>query len=71
MAKRGWPAEAWRRIAAGATETRRVDGDHAGLVGKNRIEIDLANLGKIRHQLRQLDQKERDRASWSAAGTLR
>ena len=40
----------------------RVDGDDAGLVGENRIEIDLADLGKIGHKLRQLDQKKLDGA---------
>ncbi len=35
-----------------------VDGDDAGLVGQHRIEIDLADLGKIRGELRQLDQEK-------------
>ena len=37
-----------------------VDRDDAGLVGENRIEIDLADLGKIRCELRELDQEKSD-----------
>ena len=62
MAKRGLPEN--RRGAAFDRRDRhpRVDGDDAGLVGKHRIEIDFANLGKIGHELRQLDQEKLDRA---------
>ena len=39
-----------------------IDGDNAALVGQHGIEIELAQLGQIGGQLRQLDQQQRDRA---------
>jgi hypothetical protein len=37
-----------------------IDGDEAVLVGQNGVEIELAQLGQIGRELRQLDQQERD-----------
>ena len=58
IAKRGLPAALPRRFSNRRDRHPRIDRDHAGLVGKHRIEIDLADLGKIRHELRELHQQE-------------
>ena len=67
-AKRGWP------LALPAVVRRHrhagIDRDHAGLVGQQRIDVELADLGHVGRQLRQLHQDERDAPS-SAAGTSR
>ncbi len=50
-----------RRAAArrldGSHRDAGIDGDQAVLVGQDGIEIELAQLGQIRRQLRQLDQQ--------------
>ena len=38
-----------------------IDRDHAGLVGEQRIEIELAHLRQVGGELRELDQQQRDR----------
>ena len=62
MAKRGWPDGACGLPFHRRDRDARVDGDDAGLVGENRIEIDLADFRKIGGKLGQLDQEKFDGA---------
>ena len=60
MAKRGWPTGRGEPFD-GSDRHPRVDGNNTGLVGKHGVEIELAQFGQIRSQLRQLDQQEGNR----------
>jgi len=45
----------------GSDQNTRINGDHAGLIREHRIEIDLANFREVGGELRQFDEKERNR----------
>ena len=51
-----------RRPLDGGDRNAGVDGDQSGLVGKHRIEIDLADFREIGRELGELDQEKLDGA---------
>ena len=59
MAKRGWPRPEGLRPLRRDRDTH-VEGEHAGLVGEQRIDVELADLRHVGGELRELDEDQRD-----------